>query len=154
MNVIHLVSTAWKVSVFGVFWSECEKTRTKKTPNTAIFKQCSFHPNLFSVDHEKNLSKLLIKDFNGWWRVVVTKIVHFLKVIRAICALALCSNLLFYNFNFLFFFNFIRFSGVFMWCGKEFLISRFNARGFFLPNLNASVFEVSQVQFILRWTIH
>ena len=32
-----MINTAWKVSVFGVFWSECGKIRARKTPNTDTF---------------------------------------------------------------------------------------------------------------------
>ena len=70
--------------------------------------------------------------------VIVTKILHALKVICANCA-TLLSILL------AILLNVIRFSVDFIWCGKEFHILRPNTRMFFVPNLSWLVFGISEV---------
>ena len=70
--------------------------------------------------------------------VIVTKILHVLKVICANCA-TLLSILL------TILLNVIRFSVDFIWCGKEFHISGPNTRMFFVPNLSWLVFGISEV---------
>ena len=70
--------------------------------------------------------------------VIVTKILHVLKVICANCA-TLLSILL------TILLNVIRFSVDFIWCGKEFHILGPNTRMFFVPNLSWLVFGISEV---------
>ena len=38
-------TTAWKFSVFGVFWSKCWKIRTRKAPNTNTLNAVYFQQN-------------------------------------------------------------------------------------------------------------
>ena len=70
--------------------------------------------------------------------VIVTKILHVLKVICANCA-TLLSILL------TILLNVIRFSVDFIWCGKEFHILGPNTHMFFVPNLSWLVFGISEV---------
>ena len=74
--------------------------------------------------------------------VIVTKILHVLKVICANCAFTftLLSILLF-----MILLNVIRFSVDFNWCGKEFHILGPNTRMFFVLNLSWLVFGISEV---------
>ena len=73
--------------------------------------------------------------------LVVTKILHFLKIFPGKCVHSHCAPFYF----FIIYLNIFRFSGVFMWSGNKFQILRSNGCEFFFPTLNALVFEISQV---------